>query len=85
MSHTRDSSADEEELYASPMLYRLLRMGGELVLEVVVGGMAMSTVRVHLTEEESAAYARLGQAAIDDLAQRIQANPSFFGRAVSVP
>ena len=80
------SQGAEEELLSSPMMYRLLRDAkGSLALEVVVGGMAMSTVRVQLTDEEAAAYAQQGQAATDALAQRIQANPRFFGRAVQVP
>jgi hypothetical protein len=45
----------------------------------------MSMVRVDLNEEEAAAYGREGRAATDRLAQRIQENPTFNGRAVDVP
>jgi hypothetical protein len=80
------SAGGEQELFSSPMMYRLLRQSdGRLALEVVVGGMAMSTVRVELTPDEAAAYAREGQAATDRLAQSISANPSYFGRASRVP
>ena len=86
MSHIEDEGEREEELLSSPMLYRLVRKrDGQLALEVVVGGMAMATVRVDLNEDEAAAYGREGRTATDRLAQRIQENPSFHGRAVNVP
>lgn len=67
-------------------MYRLLRgAGGQLALEVVVGGIALYAVRVVLSADEAAAYEREGTAALDRLAQRIQADPPFGGRALRVP
>lgn len=67
-------------------MYRLLRAAdGALVLEVVAGGIALYTVRVVLSDEEAAAYGRQGLRFLDPLAQRIQADPSFGGRATRVP
>ena len=78
--------SDEEVLLQSPLLYRLLReRSGGLIIEVVVGGIAMSAVRVRLDAQETAAYAREGRAFTDRLAQAIQADPPFGGRAVDVP
>lgn len=78
--------SDEEVLLQSPLLYRLLRdRSGALIIEVVVGGIAMSAVRVRLDARETDAYAREGQAFVDRLAQAIQADPPFGGRAVDVP
>lgn len=75
--------SDEEVLLQSPLLYRLLRdRSGALLMEVVVGGIAMSMVRVRLNAEETAAYAREGQAFADRLAKAIMADPPFGGRAV---
>ncbi|MCE9671625.1 hypothetical protein LY474_27840 [Myxococcus stipitatus] len=79
-------SSEEQVLYVSPLLYRLLRAAdGALVIEVVVGGFAMSAVRVRLTAEEAQAYAREGQAWADRLARDIMARPSFDGRAYDAP
>jgi len=73
----------EEVLFQSPLLYRLLRApGGTLSLEVVVGGIAMYEVRVRLTAEEAASYAREGSAFTDRMAQAIMADPPFGGRSV---
>ncbi len=78
--------SDEEVLIQSPLLYKLVRdASGALIIEVVVGGIAMSAVRVHLDARETAAYAREGQAFADRLAQAIMANPPFGGRSVDVP
>ena len=78
--------SDEEVLIQSPLLYRLVRdRSGALTIEVVVGGIAMSAVRVRLDARETAAYAREGQAFADRLAQAIMADPPFGGRAVDVP
>lgn len=78
--------SDEVVLIQSPLLYRLVRDGsGALIIEVVVGGIAMSAVRVRLDARETAAYARDGQAFADELAKAIMANPRFGGRAVDVP
>ena len=77
-------SADEV-LHQSPLMYRVLREpGGSLVLEVVVGGMAMSTVRVRLDEHEAAAWAHEGSTFGDRLAREIMANPPFGGRSYEV-
>ncbi|MCP3102740.1 hypothetical protein LZ198_28075 [Myxococcus sp. K15C18031901] len=76
----------EQVLYVSPLLYRVLREAdGALVLEVVVGGIAMSAVRVRLTSEEAEAYAREGQVFSDRLAKEVMARPSFDGRAYDAP
>jgi hypothetical protein len=76
----------EEVLLRSPLLYKLVRdASGALVIEVVVGGIAMSAVRVRLNARETDAYAREGQAFTDRLARAIQANPPFGGRSVDVP
>jgi len=76
----------EEVLLRSPLLYKLVReASGALAIEVVVGGFAMSAVRVRLDESEAAAYAREGQAFTDRLAQAIMANPRFGGRSVDMP
>ena len=78
--------SDEEVLIQSPLLYRLVRdSSGALTLEVVVGGIAMSAVRVRLDAQETAAYAREGQAFAERLAKAIMADPPFGGRAVDVP
>ncbi len=78
--------SDEEVLIQSPLLYRLLRdRSGVLTIEVVVGGIAMSAVRVRLDAQETAAYAREGQTFADRLARAIMADPPFGGRAVDVP
>ncbi|MEZ4449075.1 MAG: hypothetical protein R3B09_06310 [Nannocystaceae bacterium] len=78
--------SDEEVLYQSPMLYRMIREGsGGLVIEVVVGGFAMTTVRVRLDAAESDAYAREGRAYSDRLAKAITARPAYDGRAYEVP
>jgi|GEM_PF-824323 len=76
----------EQVVYQSPMLYRLLRDGSEaLIIEVVVGGIAMSAVRVRLSDDEAAHYARAGSSYSDQLAQAITANPRFDGRAYPSP
>lgn len=73
----------EEVLLQSPLLYRLLRAAdGTLILEVVVGTIAMYEVRVTLTAEEAESYAREGRAFTDRLAQAIMSNPPFGGRSV---
>lgn len=74
--------SQEQVLYQSPLLYRVLREeDGALSIEVVVGGIAMSTVRVRLTAQEAEAYSREGSAFTDRLAREIMAQPSFGGRA----
>jgi hypothetical protein len=86
MSKDHSPSRQEEELFTSPMMYRLLRAAdGSLAIEVVVGTIAMSTVRVQLAADEAAAYHGEGRAATDRLAEAIVQNPKFFGRAVAVP
>lgn len=75
----------EQVLYQSPLMYRVLReASGALVLEAVVGGIAMYSVRVRLDEREAAAYASEGAAFSDRLAKAIMADPSFGGRAYEV-
>lgn len=72
----------EQVLYQSPLLYRVLReASGALVIEVVVGGIAMSAVRVRLDAQEAEAYAREGSSFSDQLAREIMARPSFGGRS----
>ena len=72
----------EQVLYQSPLLYRVLReASGALVIEVVVGGIAMSAVRVRLDAQEAESYAREGSSFSDQLAREIMARPSFDGRA----
>jgi len=72
----------EEVLHQSPLMYRVLREShGALVIEVVVGGIALYTVRVRLNAEESAAWAREGSRFGDRLAEAIMADPKFGGRA----
>lgn len=76
----------EEVLYQSPLMYRMLReAGGTLVIEVVVGGIAMYTVRVRLDGDEAAAYTREGSGYSDRLARDIMARPKYDGRAYEVP
>jgi hypothetical protein len=76
----------EQVLLRSPLLYKLVRdASGGLILEVVVGGIVMSAVRVRLDAQETAAYEREGQAFTDRLAQAIMADPPFGGRSVDVP
>jgi hypothetical protein len=66
-------------------MYRVLREGsGALVIEVVVGGIAMTTVRVRLDDREAAAWAREGSAFADRLARAIMADPPFGGRSYEV-
>ncbi len=78
--------SDEEVLLQSPLLYRLLReRSGALSLEVVVGGVAMSVVRVRLDAQEALTYAREGAPFIERLAQAVLVDPSFGGRSVSAP
>lgn len=74
--------SEEEVLYQSPLLYRLLRApDGTLTLEVVVGGIAMYEVRVRLDAQEVEAHAREGSAFTDRMARAIMADPHFGGRA----
>lgn len=76
----------EEVLYQSPLMYRMLReASGSLVIEVVVGGMAMYTVRVRLDEREAEDYAREGTRCSDRLAKAIMAEPTHGGRAYEPP
>jgi len=75
----------EEVVYQSPLMYRLLREQGELVIEVVVGGFAMSAVRVRLSADEAQAYASEGSRASDRLANAIMADPPFGGRSAPAP
>lgn len=76
----------EQVLLRSPLMYQLVRDSrGALIIEVVVGGIAMYSVRVRLDAQETAAYAQEGQAFTDRLAQAIMANPRFGGRAEPVP
>lgn len=85
MSSAQKPGDEDEELFTSPRMYRLLRAGdGSLAIEVAIGGIATSTMRVRLTAEEATAYQREGRVATDRLAQDIEANPPFFGRAVAV-
>lgn len=75
--------SQEEVLYQSPLMYRVLREpSGSLAIEVVVGTVAMYTVRVRLHAHEAEAYAREGSRFSDRLAKEIMASPSFGGRAV---
>lgn len=77
--------SEEQVLYQSPLLYRVLReASGALLIEVVVGGIAMSAVRVRLDAQEAATYAREGAAFSDRLAREILARPGFGGRALDV-
>lgn len=75
----------EDVIYQSPLMYRLLREGGGLVLEVVVGGIAMSAVRVRLSADEASAYEREGSRFSDRLATAIMAEPGFGGRSYPAP
>lgn len=75
----------EEVIYQSPMMYRILRDGGGLVIEVVVGGFAMSAVRVRLSADEVQSYERDGSRFGDQLANAIMADPRFGGRAHPAP
>ena len=76
----------DELLLQSPLLYRLLREpSGALVLEVVVGGIALRAVRVRLDADEAAAYARDGRAFADRLARAVLADPAYGGRAYDPP
>lgn len=73
-------SGEEEVLRNDAWMYRLLRTSeGSLILAVVVGGFAMYEVRVRLTEEEAATYAREGADFIDRMAKEVMANPRFYG------
>lgn len=77
--------SEEQVLYQSPLMYRVLReASGGLVVEVVVGGFAMSAVLVRLDAGEAAAYARDGSSFSDRLAREIMASPRFGGRAYEV-
>lgn len=72
----------QQVLYQSPMMHRLLRNSdGSLVLEVVVGGMAMHEVHVTLSAEEVRGWEREGKGYIDRMAAAIVADPDFDGRA----
>ncbi|HLT37932.1 MAG TPA: hypothetical protein VK034_16720 [Enhygromyxa sp.] len=75
----------EQVIYQSPMMYRLLRDGDGLLIEVVVGGIAMSAVRVRLSADEADEYEREGSRASDRLASAIMADPRFGGRAYPAP
>jgi hypothetical protein len=75
----------EQLVYRSPMMYSILRDDAGLLIEVVVGGVAMSAVRVRLSAAEADAYAREGSKASDRLAAAITADPPFGGRSVPAP
>ncbi|KIG13849.1 hypothetical protein DB30_07504 [Enhygromyxa salina] len=68
----------EEVVYQSPLMYRILRDDAGLVIEVVVGGIAMSTVRVRLSAEQALAYERDGSGFSDQLANAIMASPRSY-------
>ncbi|MFV8754812.1 hypothetical protein ACNOYE_30060 [Nannocystaceae bacterium ST9] len=82
---THMTGKSEQVVYQSPMMYRLLRERGELVLEVVVGGFALSAVRVRLSADEAQAFAREGSPFSDRLANAIMADPRFGGRSYEAP
>jgi hypothetical protein len=76
----------EDVLYQSPLMYRILREpSGSLVIEVVVGGMAMYSVRVRLDDREAETYAHDVTRYSDRLAKEIMADPKFGGRAYEAP
>lgn len=76
----------EEVIFQSPMMYRLLREpSGALVIEVVVGGIALTAVRVRLSGDEALGYEREGTEFADRLANAIMADPRFGGRAYPAP
>jgi hypothetical protein len=75
----------EDVVHQSPLMYRVLRdANGALLIEVVVGGIALSTVRVSLDEREAAAWASEGSTFGDRLAREIMADPPFGGRSYEV-
>lgn len=75
----------EEVLIQSELLYKLARApGGALFIEVVVGGIVQSAVRVFLDEKETESYRREGRTAANRLARSIMANPPFGGRATDI-
>lgn len=77
--------SSEEELYKSPLLYRVLRRpDGVLLLEVVVGGIFMSTVRVELDDTEAERYAQHGARFADRMALQIMSQPTYGGRSYVV-
>ena len=62
----------EEILVDREKLYALTRNhGGQLFLEVVVGGFAMENLVIPLTAEECQGYEKAGKEALDELAYRI--------------
>ena len=73
----------DDVVFQSPKMYRVLREGGQWVLEVVVGGIAMYAVRVRMTADEVAAFHRDGHA--DGLAKAVMADPKLGGRAYNAP
>jgi uncharacterized protein (DUF4415 family) len=76
--------SDEQVLYQSPMMHRVVRLpDGALEIEVVVGRMAMEAVRVRLDDDELAQWQAEGGRFADRLAAAITANPRFGGRARS--
>lgn len=76
------SGADEIVLHQSPLMYRLLLTpGGDLELEAVVGGIALSTVRLPLDASERSAYEVEGASYLDRLARALIADPRFGGRS----
>ncbi len=75
----------EEVVYQSPLMYRILREGGGLVIEVVVGGIALSAVRVRLSADEAQSYEREGSRFSDRLANAVMADPRFGGRSYAAP
>ena len=75
----------EGVIYQSPLMYRIFRESGRLVIEVVVGGFAMAAVRVRLSADEAQAYEREGSRFSDGLASAIMADPPFGGRSYPPP
>lgn len=72
-------SGEEELLRNNAWMYSLLRTpDGALILAVVVGTIAVSELRVRLTEEEAARYARDGADFIDRMAKDVISNPRRY-------
>ena len=69
-------------LHNSPMMYDVIReASGALVIEVVVGTIALYTVRVRLDASEQASFEREGAIFSDAMARAIMSNPVYNGRS----
>ncbi|MET7030094.1 hypothetical protein [Sediminicola luteus] len=58
--------------------YTLYENDGAFILSVICGSVALYTINVELNELEKNTFFELGNSFIEDFAEKIRQNPSFF-------